>query len=83
LVQEKYHGEKACDKRNNNAILLQAWTGPEGSRRLSHMKVVKLSALLTGRLHPQEISWYSFLLKAEPTPGPQCGRKDYVHEKFQ
>jgi hypothetical protein len=25
---------------------------------------------------PQEVSWYSFLLKAESTPGPKCGRKD-------
>ena len=34
-----------------------------------HMNVVGLSALRTGRLYPQEISWYSFLLEAEPTPG--------------
>jgi hypothetical protein len=27
----------------------------------------------------QEGSWYSFLLEAETTPGPECGRKD---EKF-
>jgi hypothetical protein len=26
---------------------------------------------------------YSFLLEAESTPGPQCGRMDYVNEKFQ
>ena len=26
---------------------------------------------------------YSFVLEAESTPGPQCGRKDYVNEKFQ
>ena len=45
------------------AIPLQAWTGPEGSRRLRlldftdnlHMKVVRLSALCTGCLYPQEI----------------------------
>jgi len=41
------------------AIPLQAWTGPESSRRLRfpdirHMKVVRLSALRTGRLYPQE-----------------------------
>ena len=42
------------------AILLQAWTGPEGSRRLRfpdfkdirHIKVVRFSALPTGRLYP-------------------------------
>jgi hypothetical protein len=28
-------------------------------------------------------SWYSFLLESESTPWPQCGRKDYVNEKFQ
>jgi len=45
------------------AIPLQAWTGPEGSRGLRfpdfktiwHMKVVRLSALRTSRLYPQEI----------------------------
>jgi hypothetical protein len=27
-------------------------------------------------LYPQGDSWYSFLLEAESTPGPQCGWKD-------
>jgi len=43
----------------SKATPLQAWTGPEGSRRLSvprfqdsrQMKVVRLSALHTGRLY--------------------------------
>jgi hypothetical protein len=43
-------------------IPLQAWTGPEGSRRLRlpyfqdnrHMMVIRLSPLLTGRLYHQE-----------------------------
>jgi len=47
------------------------------------MKVIR-SALHTGRLYlPRKYSWYSFLLGAESTPGPQCVRKDYVNEKFQ
>jgi hypothetical protein len=51
-----------------------------------HMKVVRLSAIRTGRLYPpppppRKYSWSSFLLEAESTPGPQCGRKDYVNEK--
>jgi len=45
------------------AIPLQAWTDPESSRSLRlptfqdnrHMKVVRLSALRTIRLYPQEI----------------------------
>jgi hypothetical protein len=47
------------------------------------MKVVRLSALRTGRLYPRKSSWYSFLLEAESTPGPYCGRYDYVNAKFQ
>jgi len=31
----------------------------------------------------RKYSWYSFLLDAESTPGPQCGWKYYVNEKFQ
>jgi len=27
-------------------------------------------------------SWYSYLLEAESTPGPQCGWKDYVKTKI-
>jgi len=45
--------------------------------------VVRLSALGTGRLYPRKYTWYSFLLEAESTPGPECDRKDYGTEKFQ
>ena len=43
--------------KNARAIPLQDWTDPEASRRLRlqdswHMKVVRLSALLTGHLYP-------------------------------
>jgi hypothetical protein len=33
-------------------------------------------------LPPRKYSWRSFLLEAESTPGPQCGRNDYVKELF-
>jgi len=45
--------------------------------------VVRLSALLTGRLYPSKYTWYSFMLEAESTPGSEGDRKDYVTEKFQ
>ena len=49
-----------------------------------HMKVVRLSALRTGRLYPPgSIPVSHFLLEAESTAGPQCGRKDYKNENFQ
>ena len=68
-------------------VPLQARCGPEGSRRfrlpdfhdILHVKVVRSSASLTGRLYPQECSWYSFSLGAESTPGPWCGRKEMCH----
>jgi hypothetical protein len=58
------------------AVPLQAWSGPEGSRKLRFPdfmttaqdggKVVRLKH----RPHlPQKITWYSFLLEVELTPG--------------
>jgi hypothetical protein len=73
------------------AIPLQALTGPEGSMRL---RLPDFKTIETQRQQgcqpyrpaaftPRKYSWYSFLLEAESTPGPECGRKDYVNEKFQ
>jgi hypothetical protein len=41
---------------------------PGSSRHSRTMKVVRSSPLRTGRLHPQEFPWYSFL-EAESNPG--------------
>jgi len=30
---------------------------------------------------PRKCSWYSFLLKAKLTPGPQCDQKDFMSKK--
>jgi len=59
------HGEvyTTNEKGKGKAIPLQAWTGPQSSRRSRlprfqdnrHTKVVRLSALCIGCLYPQEI----------------------------
>jgi len=74
-------------KVKDKAIPVQAWAGPEGSRRLKaprfqdnrHMKVATLSTLHTGHLHsPGNIPGTH--LELDSTPGPWCGQKDYVHD---
>ena len=67
-----------CDK----AVLLQAWSGPEGSRKLRFPDFMTTAqdcgkvVSLTHRppLPPRKCSWYSFLLEAESTPGTYCDR---------
>jgi hypothetical protein len=66
-------------KDKGKAVPLQAWSGPEGSRKLrfpDFMTTAQNSAAFT----PRKYTWYSFLLEAESTPEPQCDRKDYVTE---
>jgi hypothetical protein len=46
--------------KKGKAIPLQAWAGPEGSRRLKfpdfkNIGTCRFSALCTGRLYPQEL----------------------------
>ena len=59
------------------AVPLQAWSGPEGSRKLRfpdfmtrHRMVIRLSVLRTGRLYPQEMVLVLISFEAESTPGP-------------
>jgi hypothetical protein len=74
-------------KNKDKAVPYQARCSPEGSRRfrlrdfhdIRHVQVVRSSASRTGRLYPQECSWYSFSLGAESTPGPWYGRKEICH----
>jgi hypothetical protein len=72
---------RACWNENysgrNKAIPLQAWKAQrfqeEEDPRFQdnrHKKVVRLSALRTGRLYPKTYSCYLCLLEAESTPGP-------------
>ena len=60
------------------AVPLQAWSGPEASRKLGFPDFVTTTqeggkfVSLTHRppLPPQKSSWYSFMLEVDSTPGP-------------
>ena len=65
-------------KGKGKAVPLQAWSGPEGSRKLRFLDIMTTAqdggkvVSLTHRppLPPRKYYWYSFLLQAESTPGP-------------
>ena len=57
------------------AVQLQAWSGPEGSRKLrfpDYMTTAQDGGKVVSPavFTPRKCSWYSFLLEAESTPGP-------------
>jgi len=60
------------------AVPLQAWSGPEVSRKLRFPDFITtaqdggkiVSLMHRPPLPPRKCSWYSFLLEAESTPGP-------------
>ena len=64
-------------KRSSKAVPLQAWSGPEGSRKLRFPDVMTTArdggmiVSLTHRppLPSRKYTWYSFLLETESTPG--------------
>ena len=48
------------------AVLLQAWSGLKGSRKL---RFPDFMTMALAAFTPRKYSWYSFLLEAESTPG--------------
>ena len=75
-----------CKKKS---VPVQTWSGPEGSRKLmfpDFMTTAQDVGKVVSLTHrppftPRKYSWYSFLLEAESTPGPQCNRKDFISMK--
>jgi hypothetical protein len=57
--------------------------GSQTSRQSAHEGGKVVSPTHRPPLLPRNYFWYSFLLEAESTQGPQCGRQDYVSEKLQ
>jgi hypothetical protein len=70
--------KKGKGKGKAKAVPLQAWVGPEGSRKLRfphYMTTAQDGGKVVSLTHrpplpPRKCSWYSFLLVAESTPGP-------------
>ena len=56
--------------------------GSQISRQSAHEGSKVVSPTYRPPLPPRKYCWYSFLLEAESTPEPQCGRKDYVNKKI-
>ena len=60
------------------SVPLQAWIGPEGSRKLrfpDYMTTAQDGGKVVSLTHrpplpPRKCSWYSFPLEVESTPGP-------------
>ena len=70
--------EQSTEKQKSKAVPLQAWSGPEGSRKLrfpDFMTMAQDGGKVVSLTHQpplplRKYTWYSFLLEAELTPGP-------------
>jgi hypothetical protein len=82
LFSKKFpSNSKQSHYRPGQALRVPGGRGSQISRQCSHKGGKVVSPTHRSPLSTKKYSWYSFLSEAESTPGPQCGRKDYVNEK--
>jgi len=68
IYADKYEGK-------GKSVPLQAWSGPEGSRKLMFPDFITTAlegwqSYAPAAFIPRKSPWYSFLLEAESTPEP-------------